>query len=546
MCSLSDVSARLRPAFLTPILLSGLFAAVELQAQIELERVFPPVIARNGVTPIKAEGKFPAWPPTIYCDRADIRVQPLEESGELEIHVPADAAQGVAWLRLLDSKSVSKPVPLCIDMRPVVLETEPNAKYEVASHIDIPSVICGRLEKKGDVDCYRIRLSKGQALSAKIVANQVLGSPMDSVLQLVDPKGHIINQNDDSVGLDPCIDYVSPVDQEIMVRLFAFPETPNSTIGFAGGAALVYQLRLESHRVIDHCLPLLDVGDHSLNYEAFSTQGLVTEPNVALKRQPATEISPAIVYSTTESGWQWLPRGFEGVSILESTTLDASPEAPFIFSGHIATPAEVDSISFEARKDSTYEIRVHSQKLGFALDSTLRVVDPDGKEMAKNDDLARRQYDAGLNFQATRDGPLTVLVEDLADSSSWRHAYGVTVQEVRPGVDLRLNQDQFSVAAGEAVSFKVTVSRQHGCDKALDFRGIGLPTGVRLTGERSESKGKTSGTVELKIETDREISPGHYRFRIGGFSGQQSSLQATCRYNPTTGIDAEQLWLTIY
>ena len=91
---------------------------------------------------------------------------------------------------------------------------------------------------------------------ADVLANQVLKSPMDAVLQIASAEGFLLAQADDSPGLDPRLVFTAPEAGDYFVRIFAFPETPNSSIRYAGGNDYLYRLTLTTGPYLHHTLPL--------------------------------------------------------------------------------------------------------------------------------------------------------------------------------------------------------------------------------------------------------------------------------------------------
>ena len=71
------------------------------------------------------------------------------------------------------------------------------------------------------------------------------------------PEGFVLAQNDDARHIDPMVDFFSTErEATYTVRIFAFPLTPNSTIGFAGAANFVYRLTSDDPGpYLDHALP---------------------------------------------------------------------------------------------------------------------------------------------------------------------------------------------------------------------------------------------------------------------------------------------------
>ncbi|MEM7476361.1 MAG: hypothetical protein AAF483_15315, partial [Planctomycetota bacterium] len=149
-----------------------LLAAGSARAQVALEHIFPPAIQVGKSSLVTAEGKFPSWPVSVYCDRPDITVTPAKDSGKLEIQVPQNAQQGIAWLRLHDAKSASNLAPILIERTPVETETEPNDRPSEAKLMGSNIAIAGRLEKRGDVDTFQVQLNANETLVVTTIANQ--------------------------------------------------------------------------------------------------------------------------------------------------------------------------------------------------------------------------------------------------------------------------------------------------------------------------------------------------------------------------------------
>ncbi len=83
-------------------------------------------------------------------------------------------------------------------------------------------------------------LRAGQTLVASVAAHGTLGSPMDAVLQICSSDGFVLRQNDDFHGLDPQLVFDAPRDGKYVIRIFAFPASPNSSISFSGKPSYVY------------------------------------------------------------------------------------------------------------------------------------------------------------------------------------------------------------------------------------------------------------------------------------------------------------------
>ena len=92
---------------------------------------------------------------------------------------------------------------------------------------------------------------------ADLLGNDILGSPMDAVLQVHSENGFIMAHADDSPKFDPRLAFTPSKDGDYFVRVFAFPATPNSSIRYAGGADYIYRLTLTTGPYALHPLPFV-------------------------------------------------------------------------------------------------------------------------------------------------------------------------------------------------------------------------------------------------------------------------------------------------
>src|SRR5262249_58680784 len=75
-----------------------------------------------------------------------------------------------------------------------------------------------------------------------------LGSPLDSLLEIMDPNGRVIAENDDTFGADSFVRFTAATDGKYQVRI--------RDANFKGGQAYVYRLTLTAGPYIDRVFPL--------------------------------------------------------------------------------------------------------------------------------------------------------------------------------------------------------------------------------------------------------------------------------------------------
>ncbi|MFG0267835.1 MAG: PPC domain-containing protein, partial [Rhodopirellula sp. JB055] len=422
-------------------------------AQVKLDRLFPPAVAVATETAITAEGTFPNWPPNVECDSPHVSISAGKDAGKLTVKVTDDAPPGVAWVRIHDDQSASKLVPLVLSNINVFSESEPNDKRSDANPIALPTVIAGRLSKSGDSDAYRVSLKTGQTLVVSATANQVLKSPMDAVLQLTDLRGNVLYHSDDARGLDPQIVYPADSDQDLLIRIFAFPETPNSTIGYAGSASFIYTLDVTTAPFVDH------VAADNKKAIAF---GYNLDDATATVSYIAESLSPPVATVPGALGWSWVSPADETVQrFLPGVAFDGT--LPALLFGHFLKADETHHYEFQGNKGTKYRAEVRSKANGFLLDSKLTVTDSkSGKTLASNDDMSSGGYDAGVDFTAVEDGPIDVAVSEMLGEFGPRHFYQLSIRELKPECQLSMAEDHFVVTQAKPLELSVSVNRKSG------------------------------------------------------------------------------------
>ncbi len=84
------------------------------------------------------------------------------------------------------------------DAPPQCDELEANDTIENAQRIDLPKIVNGRIDRPGDVDVFGFAARAGDKVAVEVYARR-LNSPLDSLLQLTDASGKVLQWNDDYV-----------------------------------------------------------------------------------------------------------------------------------------------------------------------------------------------------------------------------------------------------------------------------------------------------------------------------------------------------------
>ncbi|MFK7820625.1 MAG: PPC domain-containing protein, partial [Planctomycetaceae bacterium] len=188
----------------------GLDTAEALVEYPKIDRIFPLGAQRGVTTEVKITGK-PGGALSGWCDREGVSFAFSEKSDKVKISIAKDALPGRCLIRFYNNDGASKLLPFVIGTLPEANETEPNERVRDAQVLPGDAVVNGVLSRNGDVDIYSVSLKKGQTFVATMNARR-LGSPMDGVLQILDSRGVVLNQNDEGLGFDPQIVFEVPRD----------------------------------------------------------------------------------------------------------------------------------------------------------------------------------------------------------------------------------------------------------------------------------------------------------------------------------------------
>ncbi len=161
--------------------------------------------------------------------------------------VTLDTSRGHERTRSLQVKNElgsSNVVQYAVDTLPEVESKEPNDRPDQAQSITIPCVINGHIDRVNDVDVFRFDGRAGDVIVLDVNARR-LGSPVDSLVRLMDASGKVIAWNDDHDNPESGLQ-THHADSYVMTKL---PATGSYTVSITdiqrqGGESYAYRLRV--------------------------------------------------------------------------------------------------------------------------------------------------------------------------------------------------------------------------------------------------------------------------------------------------------------
>lgn len=212
---------------------------------------------------------------------------------------------------------------------------------------------------------------------------------------------------------------------------------------------------------------------------------------------------------------------------------------PFSFSGRVGAPKDEALVPFEGKKGRALTLQVESRSLGLAVNPVLRVLDADGKQLARAEP-AKLNGDTSLPFTPPADGAFTAAVSDLYGGGGSRHAFLLRVLS-EPDYELSVAADRFTAEPGKPAAVAVKVARLRGFSGAVEVVAEGLPEGVKA--EAVQPAKPDPNTVTLNLIADKPVSSA---FRLVGKVKGEPKLSRVARFTmPEFEETTADLWLTV-
>ena len=502
-----------------------------------LNYIYPAGAQRGTTVQVTASGTFSTWPVRVWSDRPGIDIEASKKRGVLTVKTADDAIPGARLIRVYDDHGASELRPFLIGTLPEINEREPNNDPKKPQLLKGNVTINGRLLSAGDVDVFGVMLGKGQTLVAAMEANRTLKSPMDGILQIVSPKGFVLAQNDDFHGMDPQVIFTARAEGLYLVRTFAFPETPTSSIRFAGAATFVYRLTVTTGGFADHPWPLAIQRTKPVDIRAIGWNITDIEN---LKVVPGTHSDFAIAFhdklaNPTRVRIEPHPTVLESKS--NSREKPQHVVLPVTISGRIGSRAESDIYEFAAKKGDNLAIRIDAQACDSPLDPVLRLTDVKGK-LVKEAKSRKLDIDPSLTMTVRADTMYRLEVSDFHRHGGSRYVYRLRLASVQPDFQLTTKTDRYALKPGQSIEIPVAIERQRGFNEDIEISAEGLPAGIMAQKVVASAKSKAA-----KLRLTGKGSTVSGTFRLVGIARTSRRRMVTAPA-PTIG-QTHHLWITL-
>lgn len=450
-------------------------------AEPALTHLHPAGVQSGTAVKVKLTGKFDPWPCQMWADDAGIVFTPGADAGTFDVRVAAEVRPGPHLVRAFNEEGVSAPVILVVDAAPQTLEQEPNNDFRAPQIMNSSTAVCnGRMDKSGDVDSFQVALQKGQTMTARVEAF-VLAAGFDAMLRVVDSRGTTLAFNHDHITMDPFLAFTAPEDGNYVVQIMGHKYPASSDISFAGGDDCIYRLYLSTEACVRHTWPL------GVSRSAKST---VAVEGWNLASPPSVEINPEMPPG--------FPVVFSGIPELTETKEPQTLVIPSAVSGRVETPGEEDRYLFQGNKNAALEVTIMGPDFGSLMDPMLRILDPEGRELAAADDEGGNR-EPRLLWTPPSDGIYTAVVTDLTRQGGPDYYYRLALVSPEPAVKGAVTVHSVKLEAGKSAELKVSVTMSGGYKSKLKLAAKQLPAGIAAAEVDVPEKG---GEVTLTLTAD--------------------------------------------
>ena len=371
---------------------------------------------------------------------------------------------------------------------------------------ELPVVVNGRLLRIEEIDRYQLRMPHSGLVTCDLMARR-LGSDFNGVLEVLNHQGNKIAEAYDTEGQDPILTFFANADEDYTVTV--------RDLDYRGYRSLTYRLALTTGPRVVTTIPTAMRRGERQTVE-FVGIGIATgQPRL---ESTTREVEAIADPAQTSFSYTLLTHGGEALNVtlatsdfperVEPDSLDLQARrltVPTALTGRFRTREERDRYLISGVKGDTWNLTALGRSAGPPLDLSLTVIDPDGKEVATNDD-APGTTDSKLSLTLPADADYEVVVsEHSGTTDTIGSIYRLIVEKPGPQFRLRTAGVVNLPISSPAAHIEGTVVREAGFSHPIKLTATGLPTGVTATETVIDSKA-SSFKIPLTIDPKSPVS----------------------------------------
>jgi hypothetical protein len=453
---------------------------------------------------------------------------------ELEFDISRDAAWGPHYFRIVTPRGASNVLLFRIGDLPHLLEHEPNSSRAQAESVTPPVTVNGRLNLDGDFDFYRFHANSRESWIFDLRSARN-GNGLDAALILMDAGGRKLAHSEERFIWDPFFEYTFEHSGDYTIAVQ--PTHARNDPTFA------YQLDIRTAPYIETIAPLAVQPGTEIEATLFGTGlrqagaalGFISpgfSGNLVSARGSTAVIRLRVPQDARSGPHEMFIQTGSGRSNPVTFLVDRTPS--HLRGNEINTPVSITGTAryrqpelfrFQAKEGQTLVFEVKAHRFGSPVDSILRLLDSEGKQIAMNDDAqfagVNFNKDSKLTYKFSRTGEYQIEMRNLWSVPAENYPYQLLIRAPEPGFEAMLGADQPYLYPGETGTLKLSLDRRDGFDEAVPVQLRGLCAG--FTAEAVQIPAGSNNAEILIQSTD--VSPGKY-CRISADTGGQTAWRS--------------------
>jgi hypothetical protein len=465
--------------------------------------------------------------------------------------VPADTPVGTYPVRVRTDDGLSSPVLIAVGQVPQIVEQEPNNAIDQAQAVTLPCVIDGK-SAGNDVDFIRFPGRKGDRIVVDARCARI-GSGLDPTVRLTTASGRYVASDDDSPGFltDSRMVVELPEDGDYLIEL--------SDSQYKGANRPNYRLVVGSIPVADEVFP---IGGRRGETVGLELRGGTLEQQVIAAEtieaaEEVTAVSPMLPARLLGAGSELdieIPSPL-AVGSFPEVREPSDPEAkpirvapPVTINGRLELEGDEDSYLVAVQPGKKYRARVEAATLGSAIDGVLRVLKPDGSQIAQGDDAEIQLSKKGQGDAVKMNSPdpaaefdvpegvteVTVALRDLSSRGGIGHPYRLTVEPVEPTFEVEPLAAEVSVPRGGAANLLVNVAR-FGFAGPVTLSVVDPPAGLTVRAGVVPA-GQSNGVISLLATPEADLAAVPLKIIGTGDGSMVAEAQMTLTFASLAGF----------
>lgn len=422
-----------------------------------------------------AVGDYQLTPPPYWVGpRAGVTSLPLAREVAATLDVDAAMPAGLVYWQAANANGCAQTAVAYVSRDAEILESRSR---DLPQRLPAPPIaVSGRLSRLTEVDRYEFVASADGLVSVDLMARRI-GASFNGMLQVRDSSNKLLADFADTQGLDGGVTFAVRAGETYLISLH--------DADFRGDRSFVYRLAVTAGPRVLGTLPAAGRRGTSREVE-FVGLGIATGQPVleSVRKTVRFSADPAIVAEThtLETPFGAIQATIPLSDVEECVGAEPVPSGPFAVTRVLPADASEQRFSWNVAKDERWTVDVQSRSIGGRLDAAVAILDPEGKQVAENDDLPGTT-DAGLEFRASTSGSFTCVVRGIGTQT--REVEGLYRLQIRPSVvDFSLSvPQQINLPLGGKSEVSIQASRTGGFDGEIALTVEGLPAGASLEGE---------------------------------------------------------------